>query len=182
MPCSVATCPPCAAPPASRNFFITVRDGSCHGAVFRKVPADACSKHRDSAGSRPTNRWLPRSLLITHHAHVNYRVDPVCACHRKNRALPLCRHPEPQSAVDISCAPRRSFKRTQICSMNRTLSVRSTLCRAGRNGTVRRRPAPRVGRGLGDLGFRRRAVTGLGGAGSRIGLVLGSRGCGTGTA
>ena len=65
--------------------------------------------------------------------------------------------------------------------MDRTLSVRSTLCRAGRNETVRRRPAPRVGRELGDLGFRRRAATGLGGAGSRIGLVLGSRGCETGT-
>ena len=78
--------------------------------------------------------------------------------------------------------PQRSFKRTQICSMNRTLSVRSTLCRAGRNETVRRRPAPRVGRGLGDLGFRRHAATGLGGAGSRIGRVLRSRGCGTGTA
>ena len=78
--------------------------------------------------------------------------------------------------------PQRSFKRTQICSMNRTLSVRSTLCRAGRNETVRRRPAPRVGRGLGDLGFRRHAATDLGGAGSRIGRVLGSRGCGTGTA
>ena len=78
--------------------------------------------------------------------------------------------------------PRRSFKRTQICSLNRTLSVRNTLCRAGRKGTARRRPAPRIVRGLGDPGLRRRVATGLGGAGSRIGPVLRACGGGTGTA
>ena len=36
--------------------------------------------------------------------------------------------------------------------------------------------------GVGDLGLRRRAATGLGGAGGQVGRVLRNRGCGSGAA